>query len=134
MWCAGIAKHNLGGRQHAPPSSSLSLSLLWALGGKRKDSLDRGHWRKHLFTVFGFSFFFPPSISSFYLIVFRFGAKQNWDHPHKDLTDLGMGRGKAVSASLDARLRGVTREFLVCFFSSFFSFFSRVGFLLVHPA
>lgn len=28
MWCAGIAKHDIGARQHAPPSSSsLSLSL-----------------------------------------------------------------------------------------------------------
>lgn len=33
---------------------SLPVSLLWALDGLKKDSLDRGHWRKHLFTVSGF--------------------------------------------------------------------------------
>lgn len=87
--------------------SSLSLSLLWALDGKKKDSLDRGHRRKHLLRCSGFYF-------SRFDFFFRDGTK--WNHSHKDLTDLGIGRGKAVSASLDARLTGVARDSLVFFF------------------
>lgn len=88
--------------------------------GEKKDSLDRGHRRKHLFTVFWVLF-----LSRFEFFSFRDGTK--WDHSHKDLTDLGMGRGKAVSASLDARLTGVKRDFSVFLFA-------RMGFLLLYLA
>lgn len=51
MWCEHDKAH-LGANMRL-----VSLvSLLWALDGLKKDSLDSVHWRKHLFKVSGFLF------------------------------------------------------------------------------
>lgn len=62
---------------------------------------------------------------------FPFWAKQNGIISHKDLTDLGMGkREKAVIASLDAELSGVTQRLVFSFLFFFRSFAHGLGLLL----
>lgn len=97
MWCGQTKQSNIWARTRA-----FSLSLCYGrLMGKerliiRQESLAPGF----IYGVWVFIF-------SLCLII-PFRGKTKRDHSHKDLTDLGMGRGKAVSASLDAGLTGVT--------------------------